>query len=741
MSRLGWTRNLLAQGLSSVRSCCSRNPRPRISTGIGRHRTSTAQLTAWETLEVRQVLAAGDKDTSFGTGGLVTTPITSTSDSGTAMALQSNGYIVVAGDIAGTTNNINTSSDFAVARYTPSGAIDTSFGQSGVRAINIGLFDRAKGIAIQSDGAIIVVGESTELNGTTDISLFRLNSDGSIDTTFGAGGIIAYDYQGGNDSAQAVTIQADGRILVGGYVTLFEGNSSKLVACVLRYNIDSSLDGSWGLNGTATTAFGSQADVITGIAVQPDQRVVVSVNSISNNIQNVLVSRYNATGTTDTSFGANGGSTIVGIGSGGEDYARGIVVMPIGRIVVGGYTRIDATTQNYDFFAARFNSEGFLDTTFDTDGVATAEIGSASDLANAVAVQRDGRIIVAGRTLVVNTSVFAMVRFNVNGTRDTYFGNEGIVTQSFANADSLAMAIAIQPADQRIILAGWEGFSLNSRDFALARFDSERVFPAGDPTQIVRMYRAYNPNADYHFFTTSQAEFENAVAAGYRDETTGRGGFSVRAGQVPGTNPIYRMYNVTNGRHYYTLDVIERDRLQSLGWLYEKPEGFMYTSQVNGTSTIYRLYNTNTGTHLYTESAGVKDTILASLPSWQQHADLGFAFIVTPGSPSITAPLIAEALPVAAETSIAAAAEVSTGLSPVTSDVTLPSLIAWFASAGSLSHNPSDGIESGTAELPVTVAPASSQAASRLADRDDSSTDDWTDSLDGLFAGNTWQEG
>lgn len=162
---------------------------------------------------------------------------------------------------------------------------------------------------------------------------------------------------------------------------------------------------------------------------------------------------------------------------------------------------------------------------------------------------------------------------------------------------------------------------LNPPDVPAVNFDQV-------PANLVRrMDRAYNPNADYHFFTTSPFEFANAVAHGYLDESTNRPGYSVLKEARAGAIPIHRMYNLTTGRHYYTINDSERNVLVSLGWRYEKDEGFMYTAQAPGASEIFRLYNKNSGVHLYTENAAIKDAILAQFKGiWVQHSSLGFAY-------------------------------------------------------------------------------------------------------------------
>jgi VCBS repeat-containing protein len=165
-----------------------------------------------------------------------------------------------------------------------------------------------------------------------------------------------------------------------------------------------------------------------------------------------------------------------------------------------------------------------------------------------------------------------------------------------------------------------------------------------DVTTIIRYLRSYNPRTDYHFFTMTVGEFNNAVTAlGYRDENTGRPGFEVATGPATYayTHAIHRLYNPNNNRHYYTANTVERDILVGLGYRYEKDEGYIFTEQVLGTVPIFRLYNTLSGTHLLTESVTQRDTILATFPGiWVRHSDFGFAF---PISASGTPPVLAVA--------------------------------------------------------------------------------------------------
>jgi hypothetical protein len=147
-----------------------------------------------------------------------------------------------------------------------------------------------------------------------------------------------------------------------------------------------------------------------------------------------------------------------------------------------------------------------------------------------------------------------------------------------------------------------------------------------------RMFRAYNPTSQDHFFTTSLGEFESAIQNGFNDETTGRTGIGVLPVQFSGSIPLHRLYNPVAGLHYYTADSAERDALVASGQIYEKDEGFIFATQTGPTLELHRLYNTVSGGHMYTASAAVRDSILREFAGiWVAHARAGFAFHMTAG--------------------------------------------------------------------------------------------------------------
>lgn len=179
-------------------------------------------------------------------------------------------------------------------------------------------------------------------------------------------------------------------------------------------------------------------------------------------------------GSVDTSFG--GGPVITGINT-SEDYARAIAVQPDGKIVVAGST--NTSQQGYDFAVARYNRDGTLDTDFNTSGKVTTTLTNLADEGYAVALQADGKILVAGTTTEgTNVQRFAVVRYNANGSLDTGFGTSGKAVTPFSNGPDRAYAIAVQP-DGKIVVGGEATLSGTGLDFALVRYNTDGSLDTG----------------------------------------------------------------------------------------------------------------------------------------------------------------------------------------------------------------------------------------------------------------------
>src|SRR3990167_10464207 len=288
----------------------------------------------------------------------------------------------------------------------------------------------------------------------TVLSIF--SASGELDTTFGTGGIVTTIIGSGSfksDVAYSVAIQSDGKIVVTGS-SYNGGNDFALV----RYNTNGSLD------TKVTTSNDFSADVAYSVAIQSDGKIVVAGSSDNNGSNNdFALVRYNTNGSLDTTFNSTGIVTTA-IGS-NTDVANSVAIQSDGKIVVAGYSY---NGSNNDFALVRYNTDGSLDTTFNSTGIVTTAIGSSTDAANSVAIQSDGKIVVAGYSNNGSDYDFALVRYNTDGSLDTTFNSTGIVTTAIVSSSDYANSVAIQ-SDGKIVVAGysWNG---TSNVFAVARY-------------------------------------------------------------------------------------------------------------------------------------------------------------------------------------------------------------------------------------------------------------------------------
>ena len=314
----------------------------------------------------------GSLDTSFGTGGKVTTNVLefNSDDFATSIVPQPDGKLIVVGA---------SDLDLALIRYNSDGSLDTSFGTDGKTIDDFGGEQGGGGVALQPDGKIVVVSRA---NG--DVAIARYNRNGSPDASFGVGGNVTQDF-GGNDFGSSFALLADGKILVSAHAD-FDGADEFGLA---RYNSDGSLDTSFGTGGTVTTDFGGFAGG-GDFTLLPDGKIAIALKTDNG----LTVARYNSDGSLDTSFGTNGQVTN---DFGTFDPGNAIAAQADGKLVVAGMG------------IARYNSDGSLDTSFGTNGLVTNGGG------NAVAIQPDGKIVGAGALQGVMDLDFALVRHEATG--------------------------------------------------------------------------------------------------------------------------------------------------------------------------------------------------------------------------------------------------------------------------------------------------------------------------------------
>lgn len=281
----------------------------------------------------------GSLDTSFGTAGKLTTDMGGLSDA-FSLALQADGKIVLGG-------STSTGNNFAVARYDTNGNLDTSFEYDGKVITAVDVTDAVAKVLIQADGKIVAVGSAHNNSTISDVALIRYNANGSLDSTFDGDGIVKTDF-GGWDSINDGVLQADGKIVAVG-ATLVGGNWDMALA---RYNSDGSLDTNFGSGGKVITAMGSGNDEAESVAIQADGKIVVSgyVTGSGNNMDS-FVARYNANGTLDTSFDGDG-KMILSLNA-GLDLMYGVAIQADGQIVTAGMSAGGVGPQ--DFAVLRIN--------------------------------------------------------------------------------------------------------------------------------------------------------------------------------------------------------------------------------------------------------------------------------------------------------------------------------------------------------------------------------------------------
>lgn len=416
--------------------------------------------------------------------GFVTTQIGTESSYIKDITLSANNKILLVGSVD---DPVAPGSDIMLARYSKSGQLDTSFGgengsANGVVTLAIGsLFEALQAVRQQADGKIIAAGYTN--NGSDeDFLLVRFNSNGSLDKSFGANGVVTTDFGLGNDRASSLIIQPDGKYVLGGYAY---DSSNKKAFAVARYHTNGLLDSDEGsYTGFASTGkklidIGAGHDEAFSALIQPDGHIVMAGSAQLPGLPvtfDIALARVTATGELDTTFDHDGKlSTHL---NSGDNRANAVIIQDDSKLVIGGFTY---NGSNNDMLLIRYHSDGSLDTDFDGDsgsgnGIVKIEAQGSyyNDYFSDLVMDLGGRFVAVGKTTAFDSGFadFLIARINSNGTLDSSFNGSGIKSlQILPSANDSAQAVNVQ-ADGKYLAAG-SGYQDPISLVHIARFNND----------------------------------------------------------------------------------------------------------------------------------------------------------------------------------------------------------------------------------------------------------------------------
>jgi len=373
---------------------------------------------------------------------------------GYAVAVDAKGRVVVAGSTQ------TAKPDFAVARFLPNGAPDTGFSKDGRVTVDLGGADYGFDLALQSDGKIVVAGER-DTKSQNDFALVRLLPKGGLDKEFGGGdGIVLTDFGKRYQGANAVVVYPNGNIAAGGFVS----NGSTGRWAIARYGPRGVLDASWGKDGRVTVDLSPSDESIRDLLFVPGGKLIGVGYAESGLIPQFAVAQFRPKGTLDPEFGDKG-AKLTDV-SKGSDIGYGGALQPDGKIVVVGYAN---NAGKADWGLVRYGPKGRLDQHFGGDGKVITKMTTEYEFASAVAIQANGKLVVAGRASREGTADnFGVFRYQAGGKLDMAWSGNGKTFTDFGSGNDTARDITIQ-ANGKIVVVGDAQVGGVHR-FAIARY-------------------------------------------------------------------------------------------------------------------------------------------------------------------------------------------------------------------------------------------------------------------------------
>jgi uncharacterized delta-60 repeat protein len=352
-------------------------------------------------------------------------------------------------------------------RFLPNGDFDPDFGTDGIFIFELDFEAIIYKCIVDSEGRIVLAGATTDYNGYR-LLILRLNSDGTLDDSFGDGGVVAQQVstapQFAEDFAFGLNIDSNDNILISG---TSDSEDYIKMPIVVRFNSDGDLDTNFGVNGVATIPVGEGSSSFNDIEIQEDGKIIAAGyfgNTILWNV--LLLTRFNEDGSLDTTFGEDG---IVKYSySDVTDEIENIVLKPDGNILVVGFA--GSVTYNYNTLLGQFNADGSVDTAFGDDGFVSEDVANF-DVADEVKLLADGSIIIGGTSGEgpPNSVQLAVWKYSADGSAYMDFGDEGFAQVQLPNLYGLGYAMDIQ-ADEKILIGGQARATAgNANHFVFAR--------------------------------------------------------------------------------------------------------------------------------------------------------------------------------------------------------------------------------------------------------------------------------
>ena len=533
----------------------------------------------------------GDLDPNFGTAGKVRFGFGGGADGARWLAIQADGKIIVAGSRSSL--SIFESDVGVVMRLQQDGTPDIDFGKSGKVLVPL---NSVSAVTIDTSGHIVIVGTTRSLVGNVDLATVRLNSNGSLDASFGNSGKSVIPNRSRFFSVvSSMALQADGKIVLAGHGAV--GTVSGFVAA--RLNQDGSIDQGFGNNGVIAVAVNGGG--AHGVVIDASGRIVMSGSYLVGSYSNFAIVRLTNNGMPDTAFGLGGNGVVTIPVNGGDGLANVVTIDSSGRIVAAGY----AIAASWDFATIRLNDDGTLDDNFGIEGISIIT-GHGVSMIDAIAIDMNGKLWLSGNQNMNSTTPPnpVLIRLNSNGTGDMDFGSKGkIITLEYKEA----MAIGVD-ASSRLMVAGVDGVGSN-RDIAVLRFNYDGSLDASfgskgevridagngqsEAQALIRqpdgkfLVAGYTLKSSWHFAVARlNPDGSDDLSFG----TNGRTTFTSHHGNYPLSSYAYGMSTTSTGQILLaggTADPYENNRTISVGRL--NPNGMLDKSFGNNGITYISI--------------------------------------------------------------------------------------------------------------------------------------------------------